>query len=111
MQFRELSDDEWALIQPVLPPKAPTGRPRADDRQTINGILYVLLTGCRWMDLPEKYGSHKTCWRRLKQWTEQGVWERISERLLTKSYGEGTLTIQGVAVDSSTIEAKKGGNK
>ncbi|MBD3191883.1 MAG: transposase, partial [Candidatus Heimdallarchaeota archaeon] len=47
MQFRELSDDEWALIQPVLPPKAPTGRPRADDRQTSNGILYVLLTGCR----------------------------------------------------------------
>ncbi|MBD3190060.1 MAG: transposase [Candidatus Heimdallarchaeota archaeon] len=56
-----------------------------------------------------KYGSHKTCWRRLEQWTEQGVWERVLERLLTKSYRTGLLKLEGVAVDSSTIEANKGG--
>jgi transposase len=43
MEFRELSDEEWELIKPLLPPK--TGRPRVDDRRVINGILYVLVTG------------------------------------------------------------------
>jgi len=52
MEFRELSDEEWELIKPLLPPKAKTGRPRADDRRVLNGILYVLTTGCRWMDMP-----------------------------------------------------------
>jgi transposase len=50
MEFRELSDEEWHAIKPFSPPKARVGRPRADDRLTIDGILYVLTTGCRWMD-------------------------------------------------------------
>ncbi len=60
MRFRELADEEWARIRPHLPPTAKRGRPRADDRGTLNGILYVLLSGCRWMDMPAVYGSHKT---------------------------------------------------
>lgn len=47
MEFRELSQEQWEFITPLLPPKARTGRPRADDRKTLNGILYVLTTGCR----------------------------------------------------------------
>jgi transposase len=58
MEFRELSDEEWELIKLLLPPKAKTGRLRADDRRVLNGILYVLTTGCRWMDMPPKYGLH-----------------------------------------------------
>jgi len=46
MEFRELNDGEWELIRHLLPPRARTGRPRADDRWVINGILYVLITGC-----------------------------------------------------------------
>jgi len=64
MGFRELSDEQWAFIQPLLPLKAWTGRPRADDRKTLNGILYVLTTGCRWTDMPAKYGS--ITWRVLR---------------------------------------------
>jgi transposase len=56
MEFRELSDEEWELIKLLLP-KAKTGRPRADDRHVLNGILYVLTTGCRWMDMPPKYDT------------------------------------------------------
>jgi len=48
MEFRELSDEQRQFIQPLLPPRACTGRPRADDRRTLNGILYVPVTGCRW---------------------------------------------------------------
>jgi transposase len=48
MEFHELSDEEWEIIEPLLPPKAKVGRPRADDRMVLNGILYVLTTtGCR----------------------------------------------------------------
>ena len=77
MVERELSDAQWKLIQPWLPAPKLRGRPRADDRRTINGVLYVLRTGCRWQDLPGEYGSSVTCWRRLNQWQEQGVWEDI----------------------------------
>lgn len=104
MEFRELSDGEWHAIKPFLPPKARVGRPRADDRLTIDGILYVLITGCRWMDMPVRYGSCKTAWKRLKRWQEEGVWDRIFKALESmRSHGR-------VAVDSSTVEAKKGEN-
>jgi transposase len=101
MEFRELSDDEWKLIKPFLPPKARVGRPRADDRLTIDGILYVLTTGCRWMDMPIRYGSYKTAWKRLKRWQKEGVWDRIFKAL------ESMRSYDRVAVDSSTVEAKR----
>jgi len=53
MQFQELSDKQWKMIQEHLPKPASTGRPRAEDRTTINGIIYVLTTGCRWEEIPE----------------------------------------------------------
>jgi len=59
MEFRELSDEEWEIIKHFLLPKSRVERPRIDDRIIINGILYVLFTGCRWMDMPLKYGSYK----------------------------------------------------
>ena len=78
-----LTDQQWAFFQPFLPPSARTGRPRADDRQTVEGILYVLITGCRWQHLPCEYGAPTTVWRRLKRWGEAGVWERIWRAALT----------------------------
>jgi transposase len=77
----DLSDAQWELIQPLLPVAKPTGRPRANDQRTLNGILYVLRTGCRWKDLPDRYGSSVTCWRRLDQWQMDGTWERDLEGL------------------------------
>jgi len=68
MGFRGLSDYEWEIIKPLLPPRSRVGRPRTDDRMVLNGILYVLTTGCRWMDTPLKYGSYKTAWKRLERW-------------------------------------------
>jgi transposase len=80
MSFRELSDYEWEVIK-SLPPRSRVGRPRADDRMVLNGILYVLTTGCRWMDMPLEYGSYKTAWRRIKRWQDEGVWYRILRAL------------------------------
>src|SRR5260221_8145667 len=72
-----LTDMQWAFIHPLLPPPARTGRPRADDRRTIEGIVYILITGCRWQDLPREYGAPTTVWRRLKRWGEAGGGGRI----------------------------------
>jgi transposase len=61
MEFRELSDEEWGVISSFLPPKPKRGRRAlSDDRSLINGILYVVTTGCRWREMPRKYGSYVT---------------------------------------------------
>jgi len=66
MSTVHLTDRQWAFIRPRSP-RVGRGRPRADDRRTIEGILYVLITGCRWQDLPREHGSPTTVWRRLKR--------------------------------------------
>jgi len=108
MKFSDLTDEQWKLVEPYLPPRARTGRPRNDDRSTINGILYILITGCRWMDMPGKYGSYKTVWERHKKWSENGTWKRIMDSLVAKGYSEGKVNVDSLSIDSSTVPAKKG---
>jgi transposase len=96
-----VSDELWALIEPQIP-KVPRsvrcpGRKRLDDRKVLTGILCVLLTGVPWEYLPQEMGcgSGMTCWRRLHEWQEAGVWQRLHELLLAKLHGaeliSGTL--------------------
>jgi len=85
----DLTDHQWELIALLLPPHRRRGRPRADDRRTLNGILWVLHSGARWKDLPPRYGSPATCHRRLQEWQGQGVWEHLWLKFL------GTLDSQG----------------
>ena len=106
-----LTDKQWAFIHPLLPPPAHTGRPRADDRRTIEGILYILITGCRWQDLPREYGAPTTVWRRLKRWGEEGVWERIWRATLAALDHQGKLDWSKAFLDGSFAPAKKGGDK
>jgi transposase len=108
MKFEELTDVEWELVSSNLPAPAPTGRPRADDRKTINGIRYVLITGCKWADMPRVYGSPVTVWRRLKNWQERGVWGRVMQQLKNEAYRAAKISIDSVSIDSKTIVAKKG---
>jgi transposase len=79
----EVSDELWVRIEPLLPVRARRarwpGRLPLDDRACLNGILFVLLTGISWVDLPQQfgYGSGMTCWRRLRDWTQAGVWDQL----------------------------------
>ena len=73
----ELTEAEWATIAALLPPPPASGRHRADDRRTVNGILWVLGTSARWRALPPRFGSASTCHRRLQRWRRQGVWDRV----------------------------------
>jgi transposase len=109
MGFQELTDEQWAFIAPLLPPRAKTGRPRVDDRKVLNGILYVLVTGCRWCDMPRPYGAYQTAWRRFRELQEKGIWHQILQALLDWGYTLGKGKVEAVAVDSTLVEAKKGG--
>jgi transposase len=104
-----LTDAQWTFIQPLLPPRARTGRPRADDRRTLEGILYVLITGCRWQDLPRDYGAPTTVWRRLRRWGEDGVWERLWRAALAALDQRGQLDWTLAFLDGSFVPAKRGG--
>ncbi len=76
----ELADAQWARIAPHLPKRKSNrkrGRPPADDRACFEGILWVLRSGARWRDLPERYPSPSTCCRRLTEWEAEGILERI----------------------------------
>jgi transposase len=104
----------WPIIEKLLPaplPRPRGGRPRISDRAALSGILFVLRTGIAWEDLPPELGcgSGVTCWRRLRDWQEAGVWDRLHEELLRRLRGANRLDFSRVCVDSSSIPAKKGG--
>jgi transposase len=88
---RELVCDElWEILKPLIPERVRRyrypGRKRIDDRRVLTGILFVLKTGIAWEQLPQELGcgSGMTCWRRLREWQQQGVWQRLHETLLAK---------------------------
>ena len=103
-----LTDAQWAIIAPLLPAPATTGRPRADDRRTLEGILYLLRSGGRWCDLPREYGAPTTVWRRLRRWEDEGVWERIWRAVLATLDAQGKLAWAQSFLDGSFVPAKKG---
>lgn len=105
----DLTNKEWQLLEPLLPAKAATGRPRADDRKTLNGILYVLHTSCRWADLPpEHYGSGKTCWHRFHDWQKSGLWNAIAGILLMELNRQRKLNLTNAYLDTSVRQNKRG---
>ena len=71
-----VSDELWERVEPLLPRYRKSkagGRPRADARQVLNGILYVLRTGCQWKEAPREFGAPSTLHDYFQEWTEKGV--------------------------------------
>jgi transposase len=104
-------DELWEVVEPLIPKverryRYP-GRKRVPDRQVLTGILFVLKTGIPWEDLPQEMGcgSGVTCWRRLREWQEQGVWQQLHEVLLAKLNAAGGIDWRRAAVDSSHVRA------
>jgi len=91
---RFINDDQWKLLEPLLPKAKRSrkgGRPAIDNRQVLEGILWVLLTGAHWQDMPARYPSALTGWRRLSLLEEQGVWLDVWRKFLTMLDEKGTL--------------------
>lgn len=107
-----LPDALWESIKHEIPDYEPSplgGRPRAPDRACMRGILFVLKTGMQWNMLPsDAFGvSGVTCWRRLRDWTQQGVFERIWDNHLQALEWADGIDWQRALVDSDTVPAKK----
>src|SRR4029079_18448485 len=87
-----LPDGLSAIIEPLLPKWTPSpkgGHPRLDDRKALTGILFVLKTGIPWEDLPCEMGCGcgMICWRRLRDWQQDGTWDKIHRELLSRPRG------------------------
>lgn len=108
-----VSDELWAVMSVLLPPEPPKpngGRPRVADRAALTGILFVLKSGIPWEMLPREMGcgSGMTCWRRLRDWHEAGVWYTLHQVLLDLLSEADQLDWSRAALDSSSVPAKKG---
>jgi transposase len=113
----DVPDGLWERIEPLLPARTRRfrypGRKALDDRQVLQGILFVLHTGIGWEHLPQElgFGCGMTAWRRLRSWQQHGVWERLHELLLAELHAADQLEWERAVVDGSHIQAKKGAPK
>ena len=108
-----LPDGLWAMIEPLLPPAPPKpkgGRPRVPDRAALTGILFVLRSGIPWELLPQEMGcgSGVTCWRRLRDWQQAGVWARLHHTLLDRLGEADRIDWSRASLDSASVPAKRG---
>lgn len=110
----ELTDEQWNLIEPLFdqPPAVTTrGRPRRDEREVLNGVLWILRSGARWSDLPERFPPYQTCHRRFQEWVRDGRLKRVLETLAEDLLSRGKLDLSECFVDGTFASAKKGASK
>ncbi|OHZ00515.1 transposase [Salinicola sp. MIT1003] len=113
MTSKIVSDELWIIVEPLLPePRtgARGGRPPISNRAALTGIIFVLRSGIPWRMLPLEMGcgSGVTCWRRLRDWQQAGVWERLHQALLQQLHDADRLDWSRACMDSATLSAKKG---
>jgi transposase len=108
MRF-DLSDDEWALLEPLMPKGRKSAR--ADDRKIMNAIFYVLRTGMPWRDLPERYGPYTTAYNRFNRWSRRGIWKQIFDTLAAKSRDSLYLIDSTIVKAHRAASGAKGGSK
>jgi transposase len=108
----ELQDEQWALIEPLLPKQVRRadgrGRPPCDDRAVLNGILWILRSGARWKDLPRRFPSYQTCHRRFQQWVDDGTLSKILRCLAEDLRSRGQIDLEECFIDGTFASAKKG---
>jgi len=103
----DLTDGQWARLEPLLPSTAPRrGRPWSDHRRVVNAVMWRTRTGCPWRDLPPSYGPWKTVYNRHRRWSADGTWEQVLAALRTGSDAEdGAGQEWLVGVDSTVVRA------
>jgi transposase len=109
----DLTNEQWKLVETILPPDAVRddgrGRPWTDRRTVLNGILWILRSGAPWKDMPDRYGSYQTAHRRFQNWVRSGVFEQLLLTLAQHLKDAGGLDLKECFVDGTFVPAKKGG--
>ncbi|MFD9099227.1 IS5 family transposase [Streptomyces collinus] len=103
IRHHELTDAEWELLAPLIP-SAATGRPRADDRRVVNGMVHKIRTGVSWRDLPERYGPWQTVYTRFRKYALDGVFARALQRAQARAREAEDIDWL-VQIDSNAVQA------
>jgi transposase len=109
MYRTDLSDEQFDLIRPHLPPQKTNkrGRPRQPDRAVLNGIFWRLDNGAKWRAVPRQYGKWSTIYARFRLWTERGIWAKIVAALQAGARKEDRISFDFAALDSTIVRAHR----
>lgn len=113
MDDLKLSEEQWKVIMPLLPPQSRTGRRREHDRQVLNSLVYRLKTGVRYRDIPrtDNYAAKSPVYHWLSKWSEVGVLERIWRQLLAELDIKGEIDLSQGSLDGSFVPTKRGARR
>jgi len=112
--IRHIPDSVWNEVKDILPEEKPSktvGRPAVSFRTVMDGILYILRTGCQWKMLPREYGSGSTCHRRFQEWVSLGIFQKLWVRLLQIYNSVRGIKWRWQSLDSASVKAPLGGTR
>ena len=107
-----ISDELWGKISDIFPKEKPrytVGRPIIPSRKVLNGILYVLRTGCQWKMIPKEFGSSSTCHRRFQQWIQADIFKKVWIKVLEEYDSKIGIKLDWQSLDSISIKSPLGG--
>jgi len=111
----QLTDEQWAILNPLIAEPIRRddrrGRPWRENREVLDGILWILRTGARWQDLPEHSPPYQTCHRRFQMWVRDGTLKSILETLAEDLRTRGELDLSECFIDGTFVSAKKGASE
>jgi transposase len=108
MKRHELTDEQWALVDPIVPKSvARTGRPARDRRIILNGIFWILHTGAPWRDLPERFGRWQTVYHHFSRWRREGLFDEIIKCLQIRLDDRGLIDWDLWCIDGANVRAAR----